>query len=50
MVDSDPYIKLCWSFGINGKGYIFGGDIKPYKKMHITQLYSMSLIIWLKKF
>ena len=50
MVDSDPYIKLCWSFGNNGKGYIFGGDIKPYKNQCITQLYSMSLIIWLKKF
>jgi site-specific DNA-adenine methylase len=31
----DAYIKLCWSFGNNGKAYIFGKNIEHYKKtMH----------------
>jgi len=31
----DPYIRVCWSFGNNQKGYMFGSDIEPYKKsMH----------------
>lgn len=28
----DQYIKICWSFGNNGKNYIFGKDIESYKK------------------
>lgn len=32
--DSDAYVKMCWSFGNNGRGYMFG-DIENYKKsMH----------------
>lgn len=33
--DSDPYIKMCWSFGNNGRTYLFSKEIEPYKKsMH----------------
>jgi len=33
--DENPYIKLCWSFGNNGIGYLFSKNIEKYKKsMH----------------
>jgi len=33
--ESNPYIKLCWSFGNTGNDYLFGKDIEQYKKsMH----------------
>ena len=34
-LDKDAYIKLCWSFGNNGKDYMFSKQLEPYKKsMH----------------
>lgn len=30
--DTDPYVRLCWSFGNNQKCYLYGKDIEPYKK------------------
>ena len=30
--DSDPYVKYAWSFGNNGRDYLYGKDIEPYKK------------------
>jgi site-specific DNA-adenine methylase len=30
--ETNPYIKLCWSFGNNGTCYIFGEDIEEYKR------------------
>lgn len=30
--DSDPYVKYCWSFGNNGKDYLYGADIEELKK------------------
>ena len=30
--DTDPYIKTCWSFGNNGKNYMYSREIEPYKK------------------
>ena len=31
----DPYIRVCWSFGNNQKGYLFSKQIEPYKhSMH----------------
>ena len=30
--ESNPYIKICWSFGNNGNAYLFGKDIEQYKK------------------
>lgn len=29
---NEPYVKLIWSFGNNGKGYLFGKDIEKYKR------------------
>jgi hypothetical protein len=31
--DLDDYIKYCWSFGSNGRSYIFGKDIEEWKKL-----------------
>ena len=30
--DSDPYVRICWSFGNNGKSYLYSRDIEPYKR------------------
>lgn len=30
--DSDPYVRYIWSFGNNGKGYLYSRKIEPYKK------------------
>ena len=30
--DKDGYIRYIWSFGNNGKGYLFGKDVEPIKK------------------
>ena len=30
--DSDPYVQYCWSFGNNGRIYLYGEKIEPYKK------------------
>jgi len=30
--DEDAYVKFCWSFGNNGKGYIFGKDVEKQKE------------------
>ena len=30
--DSEPYIKYCWSFGNNGRDYLYSKEIEPYKK------------------
>ena len=33
--ECNAYIKICWSFGNNGKTYLFSKEIGPYKKsMH----------------
>ena len=30
--DKDPYVRYIWSFGNNGKGYLFGDDVVKYKR------------------
>ena len=30
--DKEPYIRYCWSFGNNGKDYMYSREIEPYKK------------------
>lgn len=30
--ESDPFIKYVWSFGNNGKDYMYSKEIEPYKK------------------
>jgi hypothetical protein len=33
--DKDPFVKFCWSFGNNGKSYLYGRAVeKEKKKMH----------------
>ncbi|HEY6436546.1 MAG TPA: DNA adenine methylase, partial [Ignavibacteriaceae bacterium] len=33
--DTNAYIKICWSFGTNGEGYLFGKEIESDKRsMH----------------
>lgn len=29
---ADPYVRVCWSFGNNGRGYMYSRAIEPYKK------------------
>ena len=29
---NEPYVKYCWSFGNNFRGYLYGEEIEPYKK------------------
>ena len=37
----DPFIKILWSFGNNGIGYLFGSDIEPYKRsMHYAVVFN----------
>ena len=30
--DADAYVRVCWSFGNNGKSYLYGRAIEPYKR------------------
>lgn len=30
--DSDPYVRIVWSFGNNQQCYLYGREIEPYKK------------------
>ena len=32
--DIDMYVKSCWSFGNDGKTYLYGKQIEPYKKAY----------------
>ena len=37
--DTDPYIAFCWSFGNNGRDYLYAQDLEPYKKAWHYALY-----------
>ena len=38
--DSNPYIKIIWSFGNNGNNYLFGKDIENQKRsMHMAVVF-----------
>ena len=32
MRDADAYVRVCWSFGNNGRSYLYGRGIEPYKR------------------
>ena len=32
MKDTDPYIRYAWSFGNNGRVYLYSKELEPYKK------------------
>ena len=37
----DPYIRYCWSFGNNGKDYLYSKEIEPWKKaLHYARLFN----------
>lgn len=38
--DVDSYIALVWSFGNNGKDYIYGSDIEKFKKDYHCSVYT----------
>ncbi len=38
--DTDPYIRLCWSFGNNQKSYLYSKEIEPWKKaLHYARVF-----------
>lgn len=41
--DSDPYVRSCWSFGNNGKDYLYSREIEPYKRAVWTLLTAESV-------
>ena len=39
--DSEPYIRYCWSFGNNGKSYMYSKEIEPWKKaLHYARVFN----------
>lgn len=30
--DTDPYVRLCWSFGNNQESYLYSRELEPWKK------------------
>ena len=44
--DIDPYIKYCWSFGNNGRNYMYSKEIEPWEKaLHYARvLHNTSLL------
>ncbi len=40
MKDSDPYVRVCWSFGNNQRDYMYSKEIEPWKKaLHWARVY-----------
>ncbi|UKI52757.1 MAG: DNA adenine methylase [Treponema sp.] len=38
--DNDEYVRICWSFGNNGKDYLYSKEIEPWKKaLHYARVY-----------
>ena len=38
--DSDAYIRCVWSFGSNGKTYLYSEEIEPWKKaLHYARVF-----------
>lgn len=43
---TDPYIKTCWSFGNNGKNYLYSKEIEPWKRaLHYAQIFKDNSIL-----
>lgn len=32
LLDKEPYVRYCWSFGNNGRSYMYSKAVEPYKK------------------
>ena len=41
--DSEPYVRYCWSFCSNGRDYLYGKDVEPYKKALHQLIYGTSV-------
>ena len=38
---NEPYVKFCWSFGNNLKGYMYSEEIEPWKKaLHYARVFN----------
>lgn len=38
-METDPYIRFCWSFGSKGDSYIYGKPLEPWKKaLHFARV------------
>ena len=38
--DSDPYVRCCWSFGNNGRDYLYAKKVEPWKKaLHYARVF-----------
>lgn len=38
--DTDPYVRLCWSFGNNQKEYMYSKEIEPWKRaLHYARVF-----------
>lgn len=38
--DTDPYVRLCWSFGNNQAGYLYGREIEEWKHaLHLARVF-----------
>ncbi|MCF0221039.1 MAG: DNA adenine methylase [Fibrobacter sp.] len=36
----DGYVRFCWSFGSNGRNYLYSNEIEPWKKaLHFSRVY-----------
>lgn len=39
--DSEPYIRYCWSFGNNGRTYLYSKEVEPWKKaLHYARVHA----------
>lgn len=49
--DTDPYVRYCWSFGNNGKNYMYSKEIEPHKKaLHYAIMFNDFSLITLADF
>ena len=38
--DTATYVRICWSFGNNGKNYMYSQEVEPWKKsLHFARVY-----------
>ena len=41
--DSDPYIRWCWSFGNDGKSYMYSRELEPFKRALHRMLFAKTV-------
>ena len=38
--DTDPYVRLCWSFGNNGRNYLYSREVEEWKHaLHLARVH-----------